>query len=92
MTSHKVPIPYRGWTIAPSAFPDGTGNWRGTCEIRQIDGPSSSGILVNLGSVVRPTEDEAITEICEQAKREIDATFADAHPTDDSPSKDYKEK
>ena len=76
MTSGKSVISYRGWTVSPLAIPVAGGNWHGTCEIRKIDGTSSDATLYTLGNVVRSTKEDAIAEICEQARREIDSTFA----------------
>ena len=68
---------YRGWHIEPFAIPGMDGTWLGTCEIRQADCPPSEGAQAMLVNLVRKSKLEAIADISEQAKRQIDAIFAE---------------
>jgi|GEM_PF-909888 len=84
MTLEKSEILYRGWHIEPFAIPGGDGTWQGTCEIRKLDGTSSDSALAVLGSVVRKTKKDAISDICEQARHVIDSSCAFPYVTEES--------
>ena len=77
MTSSNAETTYRGWRIEPLAIPSGDGNWLGTCEIRQAACPPSEGAQAMLANVIRKSKREAIADISEHARRQIDAIFAD---------------
>lgn len=68
---------YRGWQIEPFAIPGWDGNWLGTCEIRQVDCPPSEGAQAMLVNVVRKSKREAIDDISNYARRQIDAIIAE---------------
>lgn len=74
-TNNKEMI-YRGWHIEPFAIPCGDGSWLGTCEIRQTNVPDSEGAHAMLANLIRQNKSEAIADICQHARQEIDSTFA----------------
>jgi hypothetical protein len=84
MRSGNSEIFYRGWKIEPFAIPCADGYWQGTCEIRKLDGTSSDGALVALGSVVRKVKKDAIADVCEQARHVIDSSCAVPYPANKS--------
>jgi hypothetical protein len=77
MTSNNSEAIYRGWCIEPFAIPSENGNWLGTCEIRQTDCPPSDAAQAMLANVLRKSKREAIADISEAARRQIDAMFGE---------------
>ncbi len=77
MTSSNTKAIYRGWHIEPFAIPGLDGNWLGTCEIRQANCPASDGAQAMLVNVKRKSKGEAIVDIIEHARRQIDAIFGE---------------
>jgi hypothetical protein len=84
MTATSVEI-YRGWRIEPFAIPCADGSWLGTCEIRQTDVPDSEGTQAMLANVVRQSKSEAIADIRDCARHEIDSIFGLPCPADPPP-------
>ena len=76
MVTGNVEISYRGWIIRPLAIPHADGGWLASCEIEKFDAPLDDDSQGLLGDVLCESKEDAIAQICKQARHQIDAITA----------------